>query len=308
MSRSSALLPHAGAFAGSCLVGAAVVATRVAVKEIDPFGLAFLRYGQGAVVLFAALALLKTSPLRATPADLRSFATLGLLMFALFPVLFNTALRYTTASRGAVLLATMPLWGAFLARKYSAERLRVAQAVGILCSFAGVVIVFAESGLGVGGSRSVVAGNLLMLGSAIIGAIYAVRSKPVIARNSPVKVTAYAMLVGSLGLLIPALIEGLPGQLAEASRNTFLLVIYLGIFGGAIAFWLFAYSLARLSPTQAMVYINLNPVVATLFASIFLDENLTATFGVGFAMVIAGLLLTNLPDRRGRSIRPATSN
>lgn len=291
------LLPHIGAFVGSCLVGAAVVATRVAVDEIEPVGLAFLRYGQGALVLFVALIAFTSTPIRASSKDLRSFAGLGILMFALFPVLFNTSLRYTTASRGAVILATMPLWGALLARRFAGERLRTGQIAGVLLSFAGVATVFAESGLGVNGGGRVIVGNLLMLCTAIVGGIYAVRAKPVMGSHSPAKVTAWAMLAGAAVLFIPALVEGLPGQLRAASGNTLLLVLYLGTLGGAVAFWLFAYTLGELSPTQALVYINLNPVVATLFASIFLDENLTTTFGIGFVMVIAGLLLTNLPKR-----------
>lgn len=300
MSRLDGLLPHLGAFIGSCLVGAAVVATRTAVKEIDPIGLAFLRYGQGALVLFAWLVLFTGTPIRVRSSEFRAFAELGLLMFALFPVLFNTALRFTTASRGAVILATMPLWGAFLARKYTGEQLRTMQIAGVLLSFTGIVVVFAESGLGVGGSGRIAAGNLLMLLTALVGGVYAVRAKPVMSRYSPMQVTAYAMLAGALVLFVPALAEGLPGQLRHASRDTLLLVLYLGTLGGAIAFWMFAYTLARLSPTQALVYINMNPVVATIFASVFLDEPLTTAFGIGFIMVIAGLLLTNLPQRTAK--------
>ncbi len=295
------LLPHAGAFVGSCLVGAAVVATRVAVDEIEPVGLAFLRYGQGALVLFLALILFTSTPIRATVPEVRSFAGLGILMFALFPVLFNTALQFTTASRGAVILATMPLWGALLARRFAGERLRTGQVAGVLLSFAGVAMVFAESGLGVDGGGRVIAGNLLMLCTAIVGGVYAVRAKPVMSTHSPAKVTAWAMLAGAALLFVPALVEGLPGQLRVASTNTLLLVLYLGTFGGAVAFWMFAYTLGKLSPTQALVYINVNPVVATIFASIFLDEKLTATFGIGFATVIVGLLLTNLPKRAGKT-------
>lgn len=301
MKTHSTIPAHAGAFISSCLVGAAVVATRSTVDEIDPIGLAFLRYAQGALLLFAVLAVTRTRTLMAKRDELRMFALLGLLMFALFPVLFNSALRLTTASRGAVILATMPLWGALLARRFGGERLHIGQVAGVLCSFLGVLVVFAESGMGVGGSGSVIAGNLLMLATAVVGGVYAVLAKPVMVRSDPMRVTAWAMAFGAGVLLIPAMVEGLAGQLEAASRHALLMVLYLGTFGGAVAFWLFAYSLARLSPTQALVYINLNPVVATLLASLFLDEPLNSTFGIGFAMVIGGLLLTNLSTRAPRS-------
>ena len=111
-------------------------------------------------------------------------------------------------------------------------------------------------------------------------------------------VTAWAMGIGAAALAIPALIEGLPGDLRAASLKTLLLVLYLGIAGGAIAFWLFSVALARLSPTQTVIYINLNPLVATLLAAIFLDEPLTISFAIGFALVVVGLVLTNVPRNK----------
>jgi drug/metabolite transporter (DMT)-like permease len=293
-----ALLANLGAAIGSCLVGAAVVATREAVEEIEPFGLAFLRYLQGALILFAVLALQGNVRPRITRADFRTFAVLGILMFAAFPVLFNTALTYTTASRGAVIIATMPLWTALLARRYGGEQLGVEQALGVLISITGVAVVFAESALRDIGGTKVVLGNALMVIVAMIGAVYGVRLKPVLARHEALMVTAWAMAIGAGALAIPALIEGLPSDLRGASTKTLLLVLYLGIAGGAIAFWLFSVALARLSPTQTIVYINLNPLVATLLAAIFLDEPLTISFAIGFALVVVGLVMTNVPVRR----------
>lgn len=294
MTRARRLAPHAGALAGSCLVGAAVVATRVAVEDIDPIGLAFLRYVQGAFLLFAVVLLTGSSPLAITRRDIRSFALLGILMFALFPVLFNTSLRYTSASRGAIILATMPLWSALLARRFRGERLRSMQIAGVLCSFAGVLVVFAESALEPSGGTSAIVGNLLMLATALVGGLHAVLAKPIMSLHKPLLVTAWSMLAGAALLAIPAVLDGVPGQVTDASTKTLMLVLYLGSLGGAIAFWLFAETLKRLGPTQALVYVNINPVVATLLASVFLDDMLSPTFGLGFLLVIAGLLMTNL--------------
>jgi len=300
LNRRPVLTAHIAAIVGSVLVGAAVVATRSIVDDIQPFGLGFLRYLQGAIVLFVVLAMRRPESIRLGRSDLRTFAGLGILMYAIFPVLFNTSLQFTTASRGAVLLATMPLWSALLARRYGGERLRSGQALGVIISVTGVAVVFAESGLGFSGGRDAALGNLLMLSAAFVAGVYGVRIKPVLAEHAALKVTAYAMAIGAVLLAVPALIEGLPSAMADASVQTLLLVIYLGVAGGALAFWLFSVALTYLAPTQAIVYVNLNPVVATLLASIVLDEPLTISFALGFALVVAGLLLTNLPNRRAR--------
>ncbi len=57
--------------------------------------------------------------------------------------------------------------------------------------------------------------------------------------------------------------------------------------------WLFAYALGKMTPTQVLVYINLNPLTAMLLAVILLDERLTAPVLLGFIIVLSGVLLVN---------------
>jgi len=134
-----------------------------------------------------------------------------------------------------------------------------------------------------------------MLLTALCGAVYGVLAKPFLRRYAATTLTAYAMLVGTVVLVPAALVEGLPGALAEIDRETGLLVLYLGVLGGAVGYWLITYALARLTPSQTAAYINVNPLVAVLLGAALLDEALTVGFAVGFALVAAGLLLANWP-------------
>jgi hypothetical protein len=70
---------------------------------------------------------------------------------------------------------------------------------------------------------------------------------------------------------------------------------------GAIAFGLWTASLARLSPTQVAVYINLNPVVAATLGVLLLSERATPVFVLSFVAVIVGVILVNwpVPERSG---------
>jgi drug/metabolite transporter (DMT)-like permease len=75
-------------------------------------------------------------------------------------------------------------------------------------------------------------------------------------------------------------------------------VVFLGIFGGALAFLLWTIALSRLSPTAVTVYVNVNPIVATLLAVALLDERIGLLFVAGFAAVAAGVYLVNRPTHR----------
>jgi drug/metabolite transporter (DMT)-like permease len=110
------LRANASAALAAVLLGASVVVVRVAVREVPPLSLAVLGFGQGFLLLAGAMLVLAPDGLRVPRRRLPLLALLGAVFFAAFPVTFNTGLRFTEASRGALMLATMPIWSALLGR------------------------------------------------------------------------------------------------------------------------------------------------------------------------------------------------
>ena len=103
---------NAAAAIAAILLGASLVAIHVIVHDIPPLTLALLRFGLGSLVLFAALVFFRRDLLRVAPRDLPYLALLGVLFFTIFPLTFNAGMQYIPASRGALIMATMPLWTA----------------------------------------------------------------------------------------------------------------------------------------------------------------------------------------------------
>ena len=221
----------------------------------------------------------------------------GLLARAGEEVTFNASLRLIEASRGALVLATIPLWSALLARIVRSERLVPRQIGGVFLSLGGVGLALADRGLGWQGGLESLAGDGLMLMTALCGAVYAVLAPLALARYDALTVTTYAMVLGTLLLLPAALVEGLVGVLPHLDRQTVALLVFLGVFGGALGFFLWTFALTRLTPTQVAVYINLNPLVAMVLAAALLAERLTIIFAAGFGAVLVGVLLVNWPKR-----------
>lgn len=289
---------NAGAFIAAILFGASVVAVRVAVQDIPPLTLAILRFGQGGLLLLLLLLIWARDLLHIGWRNVPYLILLGVIFFTIFPVTFNTGLRLTEASRGALMLATMPLWSVLLARMATGEHLSIRQTCGVLLAFAGVGGVLAERGLTFVSTSLSLAGDTLMLVTAFCGAVYGVLAKRMLTRYKSLTVTAYAMMFGTLLLVVPAaFVEDPSSALARMRTETIMLVLFLGIFGGAIGYFLWTSALTRLSPTQVAVYINLNPMIATLLGATLLAEKPTGVFVAGFAAVLAGVLLVNLPGR-----------
>jgi drug/metabolite transporter (DMT)-like permease len=294
---SERLAANAGAFLAAVLFGSSVVAVRVAVQEVPPLSLAVLRFGQGGLLLVFLLLVGARDLLRVRWRGVPLLILLGAVLFTVFPVTFNAGLRLIEASRGALILATIPIWSALLARVARTERLVPRQIVGIFLSLAGVGLALAERGLGWQGGLGTLAGDGLILLTALCGAAYGVLAQRALARYSALTVTTYAMVLGTLLLVPAALVEGLVGVLPQLDLQTVVLLVFLGVFGGALGFFLWTFALTRLTPTQVTVYINLNPLVAMVLAAVLLAEHLTIIFAAGFGVVLLGVLLVNWPKR-----------
>jgi drug/metabolite transporter (DMT)-like permease len=302
---------NATAALAAVLFGASVVAVRIAVRDVPPLSLAFLRFGQGALLLIVGLAFVRRDLLRVARRDLPFIALLGILFYAIFPVTFNAGMQYVDASRGAILLATMPLFTVVLARSAAHERLLPRQVIGVLVSFFGVAIIMSSGGgSGAGSTR----GYVLLLTTALCGATYNVLAKRVLARYSGITVSAYAMIFGVL-CLAPLTITDIAAHIATLHGETLVMVVFLGVLGGALSFTLWTIALAHLSPTEVSVYINLNPVAATLLGAVVLHERLSVQFGLGFVAVAMGVMIVNWSRRDyvregpqiGRASPPASS-
>jgi drug/metabolite transporter (DMT)-like permease len=155
---------------------------------------------------------------------------------------------------------------------------------------------------------------VLLLTTALCGATYNVLAKRVLARYSGLTVSAYAMIFGVL-CLAPLTITDTAAHIATLHGETLAMVVFLGVLGGALSFTLWTIALAHLSPTEVSVYINLNPVAATLLGAVVLHERLSVQFGLGFVAVAGGVMIVNWSRRGyvrdgpqiGRASPPASS-
>ena len=292
---------NAAALVAAALYGASVVAVRVAVADVSPLALALLRFGQGTMILVIALLITAPHLLKIERRDLPFLALLGLIFFAMFPLSFNVALQFTEASRGSVLLATMPVWSVVLAPLFAPEHLSRRQLGGVVMTVVGVFLSVATSVLASGGGSRALIGDGLLVVTAFLGALYGVLSKRALRVYSAATVTTYAMACGVAALAPVAFVQ----RSFEGMRLTsevLAWVVFLGVFGGALAFLLWTVALSRLSPTAVTVYVNVNPIVATLLAVALLDERVGLLFVAGFAAVAGGVYLVNRPADRPQRV------
>lgn len=281
------------AILSSGLGGTSIGATRYLTGVLDPLAIGSFRF----VIGFALL--LPIAVLRGGPWPDRSgwpaIAALGLLFFFLFPILFNAALIFTTAARGALALSTLPLLTMIVGAVVGTEALTGRKLLGVGIAMGGVALALL-SGLAAapdGAWR----GDLLMVLAAFCMALYGVWSKPFIRRAGPIPFTVLAMGPGAACLVLIALARGSFAPVADFTAPQWLAALYLGAFGSALTFYLWAFALERTTPTRVAISVTVNPISAALTGAVLLGEPLRWHLAVGIVTVFAGIVIAMLDPR-----------
>jgi drug/metabolite transporter (DMT)-like permease len=109
----------------------------------------------------------------------------------------------------------------------------------------------------------------------------------------PRLMTAYMMIVGSLVLLVIAVIQE-PGEIMAFTKVPpifWLGFAASGIIGTAVGHMLYNYSVGKVGPSKAAIFINFNTMFSLIGSALFLGEIITARHLFGLFIIIAGVIL-----------------
>ncbi len=272
------------------LTGTASVITRYLVNVLEPVEVAFLRYLLGGLAILPLFFIYRSACLNKNLSI--KIIGLGVLFFGLFPFLFSWSFVYTNAARGSLVLATMPIWTIVVNRFIKHERMNHLALFAIGLTFTGLVIALADKLLlGTGQGFVAFKGELIMLMAAIAGGVYTVFARDVLQTVPASTMTPLAMLSGCLCLLPFSVASGVDVHLIALSPSQLMLMIYLGIVTGGIAFFLLNWSLNKSSATFVSLFVTLNPITAIFLGALFLGEAISINFIVGVLVVFLGLAL-----------------
>jgi drug/metabolite transporter (DMT)-like permease len=214
---------------------------------------------------------------------------LGLLGNTLFHGLLVTGIHHTSPAHAALLVALSPVLATLLARVLHGEPLGPRRLGGIALGFAGVALILTRGETG----ASTWLGDLLALGASLSWALYTVVGKPVLARATPLAVTAWATLIGVIPLL-PFGGRGLPTvHWSALTAGQWLLLVYLSAGTIALGNVLWYVALSRTATARVVVFTFLVPVIATAIAVLAGQETLSASLALGAAAVLCGVALTH---------------
>ena len=205
-------------------------------------------------------------------------------------------LTLVSATIGAVIISTIPLITPFGAYYLYREKLTRMNYIGLVISFAGVVLVVLNKS---GGLAANPLGILLMFVAVLSAVGYTLVVKRLADDYTPITLTAYQSLYGLI-LFIPLfLIFEVPDlDLSGVSNRSLLAVLYLGVFGSGICFIFMAIGIRELGASKANIFANLIPVVTAILSFLLLKEAMPLQKILGIFIVIVGLLMSQVSSLR----------
>lgn len=281
----------------SIIWGIPYLLIRVAVQEMAPATLVVLRTAPAALLLLPLA--LRHGRLRAVLAHWPWVLAFTVTEITVPWLLLSHAEQRLSSSMAGLLVATVPLIGALLARfSRPPELFSVRRVLGLLVGFAGVAALVGLD-LGTLDPRA-------LLEIAIVAVCYA--SAPFIVSRRLVEVPSVAVV--TVGLAFTALVYSPLAILApprDLSAKAATAIAFLAVVCTALAFVLFFRLIREAGPARSTVVAYINPAVAVALGVTLLGEPLTVGMAVGFPLVLLGSVAATARPRAATLPSPAAA-
>jgi drug/metabolite transporter (DMT)-like permease len=286
--------------------GSTYMAIRIVVRELPPMAAAGFRFCVAGAVMAVVAAVADRRHGWPSRRQWTDYALVGVLLLAVGNGLVMWSEKRIPSSIAALIVATTPVWlTLFDGFRAAGQRWSVRVWTGTLIGLLGVALVARpQGGIDAGHWPSILALQAATL-SWTAGTLYA-QSVP---RRLPLfSAAAIEMLAGSVVLFaLSALLGEDYSRFAAASRDAWLGLAYLTVFGSLVGFTAFAYCINELPASTVGTYAYVNPVVAVFLGAAFLDERLTPGLLAGGALILVALVFTTTRRRAAEPLAEAAA-
>jgi drug/metabolite transporter (DMT)-like permease len=188
-----------------------------------------------------------------------------------------------------LLYATTPIFVLLLSRLFLRERLTRKKIVGVILGFAGVAIVIVDRG--VDARYGPGSGDFFIAIAVVTWALYTVFGRRLIMQYGAMTSTSMTLIVGSLMFFPIGIWTAADFPFASLTTVAWLQILYLGLITSVVTYFLWYYALARIEAGKVALFSNLQPILTTLLAVIFLGYSISGAFLIGGAIAIAGIVI-----------------
>jgi drug/metabolite transporter (DMT)-like permease len=288
----------------SCLWGCGFFFGKIALAEMSFAHMVLYRF------LFAMVALIPLLVTHRPGLNLREWGVLAAASFLGVPLQFLFqfyGLSLTTVSHAALMVGTMPVILAVGATIFAHERMDATGWLALAGSTAGAAMIALGGTHRSGAGQASLKGDLLVVFSLAIALFWILFNKQLMERHSPVVVTAYGLLLGTVMLCLWVPLRYGAPPVAHVSHKAWLALAASGILCTATTTLLWNWGMTRVPASQAGVLLNMEPLIGSLLGVFVLGEHLGPTARIGGVLILgAAITLTTRSKTRVREQMPVT--
>lgn len=288
---------HLAIILANVIFGLSIPITKTLIDTwVTPSSYTFMRMAVGALIFWGIGAFVKKE--KVSKRDLLTIAIGGFFGFVATQLLFAVALQYTTPVYFSLIMAMTPILVLIMSLFFLKEIFTKNKFLGVVLSIGGAALIILS------GSSSAMATNnklgiILSFLAALSYGIYMIVTKNVSVKYKPITIIKWSFLFAA-AMLLPFEITSLPEQTIfseKATLNSYLLLIFCLVFITALGFLLMPMGLKYIKATTASIYMNFQPIVASLVAIMIGQDIFSWEKPLAALLVIAGVILVSLKPK-----------
>ncbi|MGO8871584.1 MAG: DMT family transporter [Acidimicrobiales bacterium] len=261
----------------SLVWGTPYLLIRIAVREVSPATLIFLRTAPAAVLLLPLA--IRRQTLRAVIAHWKWITVFTVVEMGIPWLFLGRAEVHLTSSLTGLLVATVPLVGAVIYRVLGADRFDGRRILGLVIGFGGVAVLVGTD------LHTTDAGAVVEMLAPVIG--YAIGPLVISRRLGDLP----GLGVITVSLAMAGLVYapyGLTHLPTHVSMEVVASVAGLALVCTALAFVLFFELIVEVGPARSTVITYVNPAVAIALGVVVLGEPMSTGIVLGFPLILLG--------------------
>lgn len=213
---------------------------------------------------------------------------LGLMLFAAF-MLQTSGLAETTPGKNAFLTATYVVFVPLICWLVGRKRPSIYNIIAAMICLIGMGLVSLQ------GSLTMEFGDLITIAGSLLFGIHIVFVSRWSKGRDVLVLTAYQFLIaGVCGLVYGSVFEVWPPVSVLLAPEFLMQMVYLIVFASCLALVFQNVALAHVSPSQVSLFLSLEAVFGVIFSVAIYGESLTLKLIVGFVLIFAAILISEL--------------
>ena len=232
--------------------------------------------------------------------DIWCFIGTGIISMVFFNYCYFRLIEISSLSVAAVMLYTAPVFVMLMSAVLFHEKITPVKVVALIATFVGCCCVTGVVGSKVHLSLPAI---LLGLGAGLGYALYSIFGRFALERGyHSFTINLYTFLFAALACA-PLVDIGKIFSVCTSSVSMGVFSVLCGLITTVIPYITYNFGLAGVETGKAAIIASIEPVVATLIGVFVFHENLTTGNVIGIALVLAAIVMCNLPGRETGSVR-----